>query len=229
MCRRTPAPMPFKSANWFVVTVQGQVHLQDGALILCHSECALSNEGLLEDYLKKVVEWLDQNPREVVTILMGNADRVNVNKYKGPLKRSGIRPYLYQAPKKYMLRKDWPTLGEMISNGSRVVFLLDYGANERRVPFVLNEFNHMWETPFSPVDSTFPCTVDRPETWNKRQAKQRMYIANHNLNTELFSDILVPDLDNIEKTNSVSGPSSLGKMAAECKSMLNRIVLSENV
>lgn len=213
--------MSFRNTNALLSTVQGQVHEKENELVLCHSECSLFNAGTLESYLSKVVTWLEDNPREVVTILMGNADRVDVEKYVEPLEKSGLKPYLYTAPKKSMRRNDWPTLGEMIADDKRVVFMLDYGANEKKVPYILDEFNHMWETPFSPTDPEFPCTVDRPSSLSAKEAKERMYIANHNLNTEIFGlDILIPARDKIEDTNSVSGPLSLGRMAKECRGRL---------
>ena len=164
--------------------------------------------------------WLEDNPREVITILMGNSDRVNVKKYAKPIKNSGLKPYLYRAPKKFMRRKDWPTLAEMIADDKRVVFMLDYGANEKKFPYILDEFHHMWETPFSPTDDDFPCTIDRPSNFNAKQARRKMYIANHNLNTELFGDILIPDKDAIEDTNAVRGRTSLGNMAKDCRGKL---------
>ena len=210
-----------RSTDALLFTVQGQVHKERDELVLCHSDCRLLNVGTLESYLSKVTLWLEDNPREVVTVLIGNHDRVNVREYVNPLKKSGIEPYLYRPPERSMRRKDWPTLAEMIAEGKRVVFLLDYGANESKVPYILDEFNHMWETPFSPTDPEFPCTVDRPSGLSTKDARQRMYIANHNLNTEIPGlEILIPAKDKIEETNAVSGHSSLGRMAKECRGRL---------
>lgn len=199
--------------------MQGQVHILGDTLYLCHSACILLNAGTLEDYLVQVVGWLRDNPNEVVTILMGNADRADVEEYVAPLENSGIAQYLYIPPKSPMFLEDWPTLLDMIAENRRVVFFMDYGADESRVPFILNEFSHMWETPFSPTDPDFPCTVQRPSTLSVQEAGQRMYIANHNLNILIEIkdiDILVPNIFLIRQTNALSGTLSLGDMAEDC-------------
>ena len=40
-----------------------------------------------------------------------------------------------------MKYNEWPTLGEMINSGKRVVMFLDYGANTTQVDFILPEFD----------------------------------------------------------------------------------------
>ena len=161
------------------------------------------------------------NPFEVVTILLGNSDSVNVNKYIAPIQNSGIAPFLYEPPKVPMGVEDWPTLSQMIGSGKRVVMFMDYRADQKRVPYILDEFSQLWETPFSPTDPTFPCTIHRPTHLSVQQASQRLYMANHNLNFEIkFGDlsVLVPNLLAIHKTNGVKGFSSLGTAAETCKS-----------
>ena len=207
----------------FFATVQGQVHILGDTLYLCHSACILLNAGTLEDYLSQVASWLKDNPHEVITILMGNADRIDVQEYVAPLENSGIAPYLYVPPKKPMFLDDWPTLLDMITENKRIVFFLDYGADEDKVPFILNQFSHMWETPFSPTDLEFPCTVQRPSSLSAQGAGQRMYIANHNLNILIEIrdiDILVPNIFLLRQTNAESGAVSLGDMAEDCTGML---------
>lgn len=39
-----------------------------------------------------------------------------------------------------MRQSDWPTLGQLINNGTRVVVFLDSGADVTSVPFILPEF-----------------------------------------------------------------------------------------
>ena len=103
----------------------------------------------------------------------------------------------------------------------RVVFFIDYQANQTEVPYILDEFSQMWETPFSPTNASFPCTVQRPPKLSSRDARNRLYIANHNLNFDIQlagQDLLVPNTVDINQTNEVSGPGSLGNMSAECTS-----------
>ena len=205
------------------------MHILGDTLYLCHSACILLNAGTLEDYLTTVADWLDNNPKEVITIVMGNADRVDVEDYIEPLEDSGIAQYLYTPPKQRMKLDDWPTLAEMIADETRVVFFLDYGADEDRVPYILEQFNHMWETPFSPTDPSFPCTVQRPSNLSPEEARDRLYMANHNLNLQLDIrdiEILVPNFFLIEQTNAESGFLSLGQMAEECTGEVFSFLLS---
>jgi len=122
-----------------------------------------------------------------------------------------------------MAMDDWPTLGNMILHGKRLVVFMDYAANQNAVPWILDEFSQMWETPFSPTDAAFPCVTQRPPGLNRNQSLERMYMANHNLNLEvsvLGLSLLVPNTGVINTTNSdvVSQNSSLAAMADECES-----------
>lgn len=107
----------------------------------------------------------------------------------------------------------------MIITSSRVVVFMDYETDQDAVPYILDEFRYMWETPFDPVDRAFPCTVQRPPDLSKAAAKSRMYIANHNLNTELEllgNTLLVPTAPLLGETNAVEGFGSLGLAAKTC-------------
>lgn len=120
-----------------------------------------------------------------------------------------------------MRSQDWPTLEEMILTSQRVVIFMDYNANQSQVPYILDEFSQMWETPFSPTNRSFPCTPERPPELSDEDAKNRLYLANHNLNTEIplgGSSILVPTTTLLNETNAVSGYGSLGLAANNCRS-----------
>lgn len=54
--------------------------------------------------------------------------------FAGPVEASGLLRYVYQPPKTAMGLEDWPTLGEMILAGKRVVAFIDYNVNMKRVP-----------------------------------------------------------------------------------------------
>lgn len=114
---------------------------------------------------------------------------------------------------------DWPTLGEMIIGNDRVVMFIDYNFDTEAVSYILWEFYNMWETPFSPTDPSFPCTVDRPGGLSKEKQRDMLYMANHNLNVEVsigtFS-LLIPNTVQINTTNGIEGPGSLGLQANQC-------------
>ena len=61
-----------------------------------------------------------------------------------------------------MKYNEWPTLGDMIDSGKRVVAFLDYGANTTQVDFILPEFD-MVRHPSRPS----PARLERiqPKSW----------------------------------------------------------------
>ncbi|KAG6841908.1 hypothetical protein H0H93_004154, partial [Arthromyces matolae] len=52
-----------------------------------------------------------------------------------------ITPFTYVPPSMPMKYSDWPTLGEMIESGKRVVVFMDAGADTSLVDFILPEFS----------------------------------------------------------------------------------------
>ncbi|KAL9057033.1 MAG: hypothetical protein Q9162_002581 [Coniocarpon cinnabarinum] len=119
----------------------------------------------------------------------------------------------------------------MIASGKRVVLFMDYKADQRKVPWILDEFSQMWETTFSPQDMAFPCTQQRPPALNRVQQDSVPYIANHNLNVDISVgafNILIPNFATLDQVNSVNGTGgngslgSLGAMARECNQTWGR-------
>lgn len=194
----------------------------NGTIQLCHTSCEILNVGPLEDYLKEVTDWMKQNPYDVISIMIGNFDLVGPKNYSAPIESSGLIDYVYTPPKMPMGLDDWPPLSEFILSGKRAIVFMDYMANQEEVPYILDEFTQMWETPFSPTNRDFPCTVQRPPNLGPKQARNRLYMANHNLNTEvnlMGSSLLVPNTVVINETNADTGYGSLGWMGENCTSM----------
>jgi len=207
--------------------LQFETHMPNNTIRLCHTSCTLLDAGTLEAYLVAVVQWLEKNPYEVITIMMGNDDRVNPEKYVAPFTNSGILRYLYTPPQDPMPLSTWPTLAEMILTQKRVVVMLDYLANQTAVPWLLDEFSQQWETPFSPTDLDFPCTEQRPPGQSRETSENRMYMTNHNLNIEISISsisLLVPAYGLLNQTNSaeVSVTGSLQRGVDNCTTMWNR-------
>ncbi|KAK2737767.1 hypothetical protein FQN57_007415 [Myotisia sp. PD_48] len=194
--------------------LQFQTHYVDEIIYLCHSSCDLLNVGTLENYLTTVTNWLKANPYDVITVLIGNGGFIEPKKFIEPLEKSGLKDFAYQPPKVPMSLDDWPTLSELILTGKRAVVFMDYKAEQTAVPYLLDQFSQMWETPFSPTDRNFPCTVHRPPGLSDRDARQRLYMANHNLNTQVSiggASLLIPNTVLLNETNAVSGFGSLEK------------------
>jgi hypothetical protein len=189
-------------------------------LYYCHTSCDILNTGTVVSQLKIIAEWVATHPYDVVTVLIGNGDLVDVGEYVQPIEDSGLAQYAYTPPKFPMALGDWPTLGEILITQKRVIIFMDYNANQTQVPWILDEFSQMSETTYSPTDASFPCTIQRPPGLSNDTIKDRLYMANHNLNAEvslLGFSMLVPNTVQLNTTNGVSGAGSLGAMAATCQ------------
>lgn len=95
----------------------------DGSIHMCHTDCALEDGGTVVQYMKQVKSWLDNNPREVVTILLTNPDKFPMATFDGIYKQVGLdkmsfRPSTSPRP---LAMGDWPTLGDLIGSGQRLI------------------------------------------------------------------------------------------------------------
>ena len=202
--------------------LQGQTHYNTTTKTIsyCHTSCNLLNAGTAEEFFRNVTRWVRVHPYDVLTLLIGNSDFIGVGNYTYPLEASGLSQFAYVPPLVPMNLTSWPTLSSMILSGKRVVIFIDYNANQTEVPYILDEFSQMWETPFSPTNRSFPCTQQRPPGLPHAKAQSElMYMANHNLNTEIAlagSEMLIPTTALINETNAVDGYGSLGLMANAC-------------
>ncbi|KAL6708966.1 hypothetical protein ACN47E_002093 [Coniothyrium glycines] len=190
---------------------------------LCHTSCNILDVGPLESYLATVKGWLDDNPYEVLGIIMGNnngqSTRIPAAAYVAPFQDSGLLDYVWTPSSKSLNLTHWPTLAELIIENKRVVVMIDYGADRESVPWLLSEFDYMWETPFSPTDPAFPCTQQRPPNQAENVSRERMYMMNHNLNIEMSISnerILIPAYPLLEQVNAVSGDGSVGMNVQNC-------------
>ena len=199
--------------------LQAQMHFVNNTPHFCHTSCDLLDAGPITTWLTSVYDWVATHPYDIVTIILENGDYKPVAEYVPFIESTGLTKYTYVPPKIPMAADDWPTLESMILAGKRVVLFMDYNANQTAVPWILDEFSQLWETPFDQTDRSFPCTTQRPPNLSEDQAKGRMYMTNHNLNYEiqlLGNDILVPYIPLLGTTNNVSGNGSLGEGVSDC-------------
>ncbi len=205
--------------------MQFQTHWKDDALHLCHTSCDILDAGLLVDLFRSLNVWLSNHPDEVVTVLMGNDDFILPGNFTAPMVESGLMDHVYRPPMADMSLDAWPTLGEMIRRDSRAVMMLDYKADFDTVPWLIDEFRVMWETKFSPTDPTFPCTPERPPVQRDEGRRSKMYMMNHNLNTNISVEgveILVPAWAELDATNADHGNGSVGDSMHRCLSDWSR-------
>ncbi|KAJ5921702.1 hypothetical protein N7454_009176 [Penicillium verhagenii] len=203
--------------------LQAQTHkslLDDSVLELCHTSCLLEDAGSLEAYLATIKGWLDDNPNEVVTVLLTNGDSLDISIFGSTFVSAGIDTYAFVPSYEPLAYADWPTLGDLIDSGKRLVAFLDYGANKSKVDYILDEFAYYFETPYDVTDSTFSnCSIDRPAG---ASASGRMYLVNHYLDLDIFG-IDIPAREAATTTNAATGDGSLGAQATECEALWDHV------
>jgi hypothetical protein len=129
--------------------------LRDGrpGTFLCHIHCGFGAQPLV-DGLGKVTAFLDANPDEVVTLII--QDDISPEETVAAFDAADLTRYVH--PQRS--GDEWPTLGELIDRGERlVVFAEDEGPPP---DWYANAFEAMQETPFlfrSPDD--FSCAENR--------------------------------------------------------------------
>lgn len=118
--------------------LQAQSHDKDGTIELCHTSCLEEDAGSLETWLDTVVTFLAANPDEVVTLLITNGDGIDGADFATVFETSGAASYAY-SPASTLALSDWPTLGELIDAGTRLVVFMDYPSGTP-VSYILDEF-----------------------------------------------------------------------------------------
>lgn len=118
--------------------LQAQTHFENNTIVLCHTLCALEDAGPLLNYLTTLKTFLDNNPNEVLTLLLTNQDGQPGTAYDAVFESSGIKNYAF-TPAGNLTIDQWPTLGQLLSTGERLVVFMDYPAAPL-VPYILNEF-----------------------------------------------------------------------------------------
>lgn len=199
--------------------LQAQVHDSEGVLQLCHTSCALLDAGPLEDWLALIGDWMAANPNEVVTILLVNADDHSAADYGAAFTNAGLADLGF-APQADAAFANWPTLGEMIAQDTRLVTFIASAEPSAEHPFILNQFDYMFETAFENlIFGDFDCALDRANgVTTSQQALSQNYLSlvNHFLYEDLGSGILIPAVDLIDEVNSADG-TVLGSLSSHVK------------
>lgn len=200
--------------------LQAQAHMNRKDLHFCHTSCSLFDGGKVERYFKRVKHFLDRHPNEVLTLILANPENVSaVDMWRPIFESSGLADMAYVPPNSTMTRGDWPTLKEMLDSGKRVVVFMDKGAEDGTVPYILPQFNMMWEDEYDPADSKFPCAVDR--TGGSLAPSQQLNLINHNLNLNILPfgrGLRIPARLDSPRTNSVN---SILNHANHCAPLAN--------
>jgi len=231
--------------------VTAQVHSQDNAWHLCHTSCKLLDAGTLRNWLSEIKTWLDNNPNEgaqnhwiktalvqnsliifhlVITVLLVNSDNASAEDLHAEFEAADIVKYAYTPTSQTTPPETWPTLQELISNGTRMMtFVASLSASSNTVaPYLMDEFTFIFENPYDVTSpSNFSCQPDRPSSVKgnieSALSSNRLPFMNHFLYQSEALGIEIPNVDRIKTTNAPSGGTgNLGDAAAKCKSAWGR-------
>lgn len=100
-----------------------KTHYFLGGLRMCHTSCLLLDAGPLTDYLSTIKSWLDNNPDQVLTLLLTNGDSRPVSEFGDAITSSELSSYAY-TPGSPIAMSQWPTIQELINSMTRIVIFL---------------------------------------------------------------------------------------------------------
>jgi hypothetical protein len=118
-------------------------------IYLCHSFCELGAVPMIP-VLRQFADFLATHPGEV--LFLDFEDYAPPADIARAFEESGLLTYVYQGP----VGPTWPTLGEMVAGGGRVVVLMDY--DDGGVPWM----HRAW----SGLVAETPGTVHAPEDFS---------------------------------------------------------------
>jgi len=152
---------------------------EDGELLLCHVICLAGSQPLVEG-LEEITTFLEANPEEVVSIIFENY--ITNAQTADAFEDSGLIDFVYA----HDIGEPWPTLADLIAAGTRLVVFQEKLPQEAEYPWLMNIWDHAWETPFSfAAPEDFTCDPNRGDPANP------LFLFNHFLSATLGGN---PDL-----------------------------------
>jgi hypothetical protein len=138
---------------------------------LCHGLCEIGSTSWRAE-LAKLRSWLDAHPREVVTIVV--QDEVSPADTATLIEQAGLLPAIYEPA-----GDGWPTLGQMVDSGKRLVVLMESRGGGSAYPWLLQGFDWIQDTPF--LFRTPAALIDGPNTCapNRGGADAPLFLVNH--------------------------------------------------
>ncbi|KAF8477039.1 PLC-like phosphodiesterase [Kalaharituber pfeilii] len=205
--------------------LQGQLHRANngGEPRMCHSSCSLMDGGTLGDWLTEVKIWLDNHPSDVVTLLIANQDRIPASDLLPSFSKSDTAPLAYVPSPAGIKIPKFPTLQTLIDENKRLVVFVTSGEDDKIAPFLLYEWDYIWETKWENKDEGgMSCEVDRPGRLkgpggiSRAEAQGVVPLLNWFLYYEISGlGVLRPYVEKIQNTNGPLLQSGLEKCKNE--------------
>ncbi|MBT8452163.1 MAG: hypothetical protein KJO40_09385 [Deltaproteobacteria bacterium] len=149
---------------------------EDGELLLCHVLCGLGSQPLVEG-LGEIRRFLEDNPRELVAIIFENY--ITHAQTADAIDEAGLIDFAYA----HEVDAPWPTLGELIDAGTRLIVFQEKLPQSVEFPWLMNIWDHAGETDFSfAAPEDFDCDPNRGDPANP------LFLLNHFLTTAVGGD-----------------------------------------
>ncbi|MGP4002557.1 hypothetical protein [Streptomyces sp. 8N706] len=145
----------------------GRINPPRGGLWLCHSVCRGGAVALVPA-LRKVGAWLEAHPGEIVTLIV--QDGISGEDTARAFHEAGLEHLLYVPDSDP--RRPWPTLGEMVDSGRRLVVFAE--RSDGPAPWYRNFYRYGMETPYS-----FSSPRDMSCAPNRGGRDKRLFLLNH--------------------------------------------------
>ncbi|CRG83153.1 hypothetical protein PISL3812_00501 [Talaromyces islandicus] len=205
--------------------VTGQIHQNNNEWHLCHSSCSLLDAGTLESWLSEIKTWLDNNPNDVVTLLLVN-NGASASDLNTIFEAAKLASYAYK-PSSTSATTSWPTLHELISANTRLMTFVASLSSNTGATYLMDEFTYIWENPYQVTTaSNFSCKPERPSSVGgdtaSAMSSNRLPFMNHFLDEDIGLGIVEPNSDAADTTNGQSGTGNLLAAANKCKEAYGR-------
>jgi hypothetical protein len=142
------------------------VYWHNNQATVYHSSNFLGNQPLI-DLLDDTKAFLDQHPNEVVTLILESY--ISAAQTEAVFQQAGLLPYCHVQN----AAQPWPTLGDMIQAGTRLVVLTD-ASDTQGHPWLHHVWDHAVETHFTAYSrADFSCAFNRGDSSNA------LFILNH--------------------------------------------------
>jgi hypothetical protein len=159
---------------------------EDGELLLCHSVCLAGSQPLVEG-LGEITTFLEANRSEVVSIIFENY--ITHAQTAAAFDESGLIDFVYA----HEVGQPWPTLGELVEANTRLVVFQEKLPKEDEFPWLMNVWDHAWETPFS-----FATPEDLVCDPNRGNPANPLFLLNHFLTAPLGGDPNLAEMVNYD-------------------------------
>ncbi|KAI7906561.1 PLC-like phosphodiesterase [Cokeromyces recurvatus] len=185
---------------------------------LCHTTCAILDAGSITDTLNNITIWLQSNPKEVITIMWNNLYDLDASQIAMAYESSHIIPFIYLHNNSL---SSWPTLQEMIDSGKRVVNFIDSKADPVQIPWLMDQFSNIFETPYDNTDiNSFNCNVDRIAP--NLNPKDLMYVLNHFIYGVVDIAMIKIEIPSRIKAQAVNAKPSLSQHIQNCTTIFQK-------